>query len=129
MPLTFRSLLTLCLVSVSITLMNCKAGNIPGDSNLPFEEVVKSKLGPQFSVDQNSNHSHALCTQTRSENDHARRIFKYIVVRLSDHVVVNEGSFSMGYVRWINYNSIEVATSSANNDALQTKKIVIDSQE
>jgi hypothetical protein len=124
-----RNLITLCVLSVSIVLLSCQAGNTQASSNVSLEEVVKSKLGPQFSTDHNSNHSYALCQQTRSENDHARRNFKYIVVRLSDNKIMNEGSFVMGHVKWVSNNAIEVATASSNNDSLQTKKIVVDSEQ
>ena len=122
-------MLTIWAILVSIALYNCKAGNAQSNSNAEFENVVKSKLGPQFSTDHNSNHSYALCQQTRSENDHARRNFKYIVVRLSDNKIMNEGSFVMGHVKWVSDNAIEVATASSNNDSLQTKKIVVDSEQ
>lgn len=72
-----------------------------------IDAIVKEKLGSDVVVAYNDSKEYALCQQ-KNKSSHALRSFKYIVIRVSDNVITNQGSFQNGYVRWLNENTIEV---------------------
>ena len=122
--------LTLFVLAVSILLLSCRAGNKSSSEIKPgFEEVVKTKLGAHYTVDDNPNHQYALCQQTRSENDHARRSFTYIVVRRSDNKVLHEGMFILGSAKWLDVETIEITTTPGTGDQTELKQINISAKE
>ena len=121
-------LLTHLLLFVFILFSGCKASGNRELSNDSFDSVVKSKLGPDYLIEHNSNHRLALCQQKRSDNDHMRRTFKFAVVQLNDNKILHEGSFALGYVKWIDVNTIEVATTVDDSERTNIKTIVIDSE-
>ena len=121
--------LTLFVLAVSILLLSCRAGNRPSsEDQTSFDEVVRGKLGSNYTVDDNPNHEYALCQQKRSENDHARRTFAYIVVRRSDNEIVHNGTFVLGSAKWVDPNTIEV-TTSGSNDQVEVRQINISGRE
>jgi hypothetical protein len=126
MPEKLRRIsLTLCALSVFIVLLNCKAAQKNDQKpSVAFENLVKSKVGAKYKVDYNVSKTYALCQQERAE-DHIRRNIKYIVVRLSDNKVINEGFYSMGYVKWFDNNSIEVLSSSIQGTERAGEKKII----
>jgi hypothetical protein len=114
---------TLGCLFVSIALLNCRAlkkSDVAGDA---FDSLVASKLGEKFIVKYNINRTYALCQQERTD-DHQRRNLKYIVVRTKDNTLVQEGSFSMGYVQWHDEDAIEVFSSSSSRDDSGDKRII-----
>jgi hypothetical protein len=122
-------LFTTLAFSVLMMLLGCRASEKnPQNSNEPLEQVVQSKLGKEFMVEYNADRRFALCQQKRSDNDHARRVFNYFVIRMNDNKLVNEGSFIMGYAKWIDKNTIEVATSQEGRETLEIRKISIDTE-
>ena len=122
-------LFTQLILFVLIALCGCKVpGNTSQSLNESFEDVVKLKLGPDYLVQNNSDNRFALCQQKRSDNDHMRRIFKYVVVQLKDNKIVREGSFVMGYVKWIDTKQIEVATTSDGDEKPGIRRILIDTE-
>jgi hypothetical protein len=121
--------LTLFILAVSILLLNCRAGNNSlSENQTSFDEVVKAKLGANYTVDDNPDHEYALCQQKRSENDHARRTFAYIVVRRSDNEIVHEGTFALGSAKWVDAKTIEVTTTSSH-DQVEVRQINISGKE
>lgn len=126
MPEKLRRIsLTLCVLSVFIVLLNCKAAQKNDqEPSVAFENLVKSKVGAKYKADYNVSKTHALCQQERT-GDHIGRNIKYIVVRLSDNKVIIEGSYSMGHVKWFDNNSIEVLSSSIQGtESAGEKKII-----
>jgi hypothetical protein len=106
-------------------LLNCRAAEKnPQQKNTLPEALIKSSLGEKYTVTYNAAKTYALCQQSR-EGDHLRRKFRYIVVRLSDNAIVNEGSFQMGYVKWHDEASIEVLNSSSVRDDRSAEKKII----
>jgi hypothetical protein len=114
---------TLCCVIVSIALVNCRTSKKSGDVDNVFHALVASKLGEKFIVNYNTTKTYALCQQKRAD-DHQQRNLKYIVVRTSDNTLIQQGSFSMGYVQWHNENEIEVFSSSSSRDDSGDKRII-----
>jgi hypothetical protein len=123
------SLLTHIVLFVFIILGACKnTGNRTAQSNVVLDAVVEPRLGPDYLTEFNVDRRYVLCQQKRSENDHARRLFKYVVVRVNDRKILNEGAFVMGYVKWIDSAHIEVATTLDDNQKTDVKRIAIDSE-
>jgi hypothetical protein len=123
------SLLTRIVLFVFIILSACKnTGNKTAHSDNSLDVVVEPRLGADYLTEFNVDRRYALCQEKRSENDHARRIFKYVVVRINDKKILNEGTFVMGYVKWIDSAQIEVATTLDDNQKTDVKRIAIDSE-
>lgn len=108
--------------------MNCRAAEKSSLDTAAFKSAVKAKLGEPYEVSYNKSQTYALCQQARS-GDHIQRRFNYIIVRLADNKVIKEGSFRMGYVKWLDEDSIEVSSSNASaakDNEKATKKEIID---
>jgi hypothetical protein len=71
------------------------------------ENLIVAKLGKNITREENETKTHVLYVQ-KTQGDHPARIFNYVVERKSDKKIVLEGSFQMGYVKWITNSSIEV---------------------
>jgi hypothetical protein len=117
-----RLVFTLCLLVVSISLMDCKGADAASQKNT-LDSVVSERLGNKYDLAYNASKTYVLCQQQR-EADHNQRNFKYVVVRLSDHQVVREGTFRMGHVQWQDDTSIEVLSFSSIRDEQGEKKII-----
>jgi hypothetical protein len=104
-------MLTILLVAVSITCDSCRAANKDQPTkNSPLEDLIKARIGNDFVVEFNTHKTHALCYQKHTD-DHAQRTMQFIVVRLSDNKEVADGTFTMGYVKWKDDETIEVLTT------------------
>jgi hypothetical protein len=90
------------------------------------DEKIKSLLGSAYSVNYNETKKFALYQQSRV-NDHVNRSFKYVVVRLSDNKILNQGSFRKGYVKWIDATKIEVA-SATKGETISKTLVDVDNQ-
>lgn len=118
-------LFTLLILGTLVIFPACSATKHYRDTQTDFETTVKRKLGAQYAVSYNTAKTHALCQQMRS-GDHSQRSFRYLVIELSNNKVMREGSFRMGYVRWVNDQSIEVSNSSVGrkNEKANNKEII-----
>jgi hypothetical protein len=119
---SIRLVFTLFMLTVSISLMDCKGAGAASQKNT-LDSVVNEQLGKKYDMAYNASKTYALCQQLR-EADHSQRNFKYVVVRLSDHRVVREGSFRMGHVQWQGDTSIEVLSFSSVHDEQGEKKVI-----
>ncbi|MEX2230957.1 MAG: hypothetical protein WD824_02260 [Cyclobacteriaceae bacterium] len=116
--------LTILLLLVSITLGSCGASRQGGNQNPELEALVDRTLGAENIIEFNDTRTFALCQQ-KPGADHARRQYRYVVVRLEDNNIVNEGVFTMGYVKWLDTSSIEVFSGSLSpGEEGGTKKII-----
>lgn len=107
----------LLFISLNLLLLSCKANY---NQENKIKEIAEKELGNDYSIAFNDNKAYVLCQQNRI-NDHANREIKYIVVNVSSKEIVNKGSFQSGYVKWLNNESIEVATSDKfSPDVLKT---------
>jgi len=84
--------------------------------------MADSALGGHNSIELNGAKTFALCQQ-RPGADHARRQYRFVVIRLKDGAIVHEGAFSMGHVKWLDDESIEVVSASSSAEG-GTKKII-----
>jgi hypothetical protein len=120
----FSTALVIPLIVICfLTCCTAQKNNTAINNN--FESIIKTKLGPAFTIDFNESKSYALGTQQR-QGDHIRRNFKYIVVRLSDNKILQEGSYTMGSVKWIDNNSIEIVSEASTHgrDIDSNKKVI-----
>jgi len=116
--------LTISLLLVSITLSGCGASKQSNNQNADLQAFVDNVLGKENIIEFNETKSFALCQQ-KPGIDHARRHYRYIVVRVKDNTAVDEGVFSMGYVKWLDDSSIEVFSGlSSPGEPNGTKKII-----
>jgi hypothetical protein len=113
--------LTLLLCAVSMTYEGCHR---PVARVRDISSIVNELLGENNDITYNKPKTFALCQQERS-GDHAARRFKYIVVRMADMEIVHEGSFRLGYVKWVTDDSIEVLdTGHTSSDEPVEKKVI-----
>ncbi len=115
---------TIILILIFITAGSCRSAQNKPDQDKNFASLVRQTIGAENEVVLNTSETYALCQQKRHA-DHFRRKIKYIIVRLSDNTIVREGTFSGGYVKWYNHDSIEVFSSSpSGKEESSTKKII-----
>lgn len=105
-------------------VLACSSSSKTSQTNI--DEIVKNRLGNQYTVAYNSSRSYALCQQSPA-GDHVNRTFKYVVVKMSDHNVTKEGSFRNGYVKWIDDTAIEVGTSGTD-EKIEKEVIRVEAQ-
>jgi hypothetical protein len=117
-----RLVFTLCLLTVSISLMDCKGADTASQKKT-LDSVVSERLGNKYDLAYNASKTYTLCQQQR-QGDHSQRNFKYVVVRLSDLQVVREGTFRMGNVQWQDDTAIEVLSFSSIRDERGEKKTI-----
>jgi hypothetical protein len=103
----------------SISVLACCSSSKTAHTDL--DAFVKNRLGNHYTISYNNSNSYALCQQSRTD-DHANRSFKYLVLKVSDRSVINEGLFKNGYVKWVDDKSIEVGT--AGKDEKIDKKVI-----
>ncbi len=93
----------------------------------PLKEqgVIASKLGNNITTEENTDKTHLLLKQ-KPEGENVARVYKYIVVRKSDNQIVLEGTYQLGYVKWINDSQIEVLSlpSVTEQDESKYKKVL-----
>ena len=82
----------------------CRTTKTEGDT---LEKTVKSKLGKEFSEEYNQSRTFILYKQEENPEKIGEPL-KYLVVRVSDTTIVQEGYFTRGYVKWIDNKTIEV---------------------
>lgn len=88
------------------------------------EALAKHELGPDFRIELNESKMHALCQQTIA-NDHVNSVVKFVVIRISENMIIKKGSFQTGYVKWVSNESIEIATSDKFSPTLKKETIQI----
>ena len=114
--------LTIIFLFVSMSLAGCRAAHSPG-READLQEVADRVLGRGNQVVYNASKTYALCQQ-KPGSDHARRRYRYVVIRLHDLAIMREGQYSMGYARWFDNDSIEVVSGSPSVNKGSTKTII-----
>ena len=106
-------------------MLACKSQSVQNNNSIESPEVVaKRELGNDFRTDLNESKTYALCQQTIA-NDHANSIVKFVVIQVSDNTIVKRGSFQSGYLKWINNESIEIASADKFSPDLKKQTIQI----
>lgn len=105
----------LCLgfVAVAILLFSC-AGSQPSavsvaSTNPPWlVDLAKQKVGPSPAIESNKTGTFFLCWQDK-ESESGVPSLQYIIVRTGDQRVVEQGSVTMGEVKWTGEYEVEIS--------------------
>ncbi|MFZ6013029.1 MAG: hypothetical protein ACOYXT_21985 [Bacteroidota bacterium] len=114
-----------------IVLLSCSpASKSQYSGHRDLQTIAEEKLGKNFNAEYNAEKTYLLCKENR-QGDHANRLFKFIVIKIADHSIVHEGTYKMGYVKWLDNESLEVATSNdpARDDQVSKKIINVTSEQ
>jgi hypothetical protein len=106
-------LIVACCLSATVT--NCQSTGKHSTLQKKASAIATEKLGKKYTCDNNTSGTFTLCKQVR-EGDQVQREFRYILLRLSDHKIIREGSFRMGDAHWRDDASIEVINTSSVRD-------------
>jgi hypothetical protein len=71
-------------------------------------KLASEKVGERPTIEANQDASFSLCWNDKMNNNQIPAL-QFIIVRMSDHKVVEEGSVTMGEVRWTNDYEVEVS--------------------
>jgi hypothetical protein len=104
------------------TLSGCRSSQRSADQ-AALQQTADSTLGKENLIQLNETKTFALCQQEPGA-DHARKQYRFVVIRLKDRAIVHEGAYSMGYVKWVDDRSIEVVSGSPSSQAGGTKRII-----
>lgn len=118
--------MTVLLVSIFV-LHACKATQVQ-QKPAGVDKIATSMLGKAYEVNYNTSKTLALCYQKR-QGDHINRKFKFIVVQIADNKIIKQGTYQLGYVKWVDDHTLEVASASTNQAASDKKLIDINIHE
>lgn len=94
------------LIFLIMLIFSCKSSSLPANQNKTLESVVAETLGEGAVIQKNKDATFALCTK---ENLSTRSV-SYLIVRLSDLVIVEKDNVSRASFTWIDNYKIEVKT-------------------
>jgi hypothetical protein len=80
-----------------------------------IESIAASELGKQYSIIYNTEKTFALCDQ-KPMDGHARQKLKFIVIEVANHNIVHRGSYQLGYVKWLDEDSLKVYSKDNTSD-------------
>lgn len=100
--------ITLLISTVFMLSSGCQAERHQAKTKII--SIADHNLGKSNMIEYNSSKTFALCIQTTTDS-HVARKYKFIVIKVSDGTIVYRGSFSLGYVKWLNDNSLEILNS------------------
>jgi hypothetical protein len=107
-----------------VTLISCRGSKNGTDQDTTLKKIASEAVGPENNIEFNNSETFALC-QENAGASHARKQYRFVVVRLKDLAIVRKGTFAMGYVKWLDNDSIEVYSGSpALKEAGSSKKII-----
>lgn len=94
-------------LSMLIMLTTCKSSATKKEiSGTSVQQQIKKELGDDVLTDYNTSKSYALIQQIQIPEKIGSSI-RFVVIRLSDTVVVHKGTYTRGYVKWIDDNTLE----------------------
>lgn len=97
------STLGLCMLML---LTNCKSSHTKKEIS-DGSIQIKTQLGEDVTTAYNASKSYALLQQIQDPKNIGSKKIHFIVMRVRDSVVVHEGSYMHGYVKWVDDNSLE----------------------
>ena len=71
--------------------------------------LASEKVGKDATIERNNNQSFTLCWSNKENPSNNMPVLQFIIVRMSDHKVVEQGAVTMGSVKWINVYEVEVS--------------------
>ena len=92
------------------------------DSKL--QEFISKKLG-KSTLEYNTSKEFVLCYENEGN---ASEVYKYLIIRIRDQLIVEEGTFRPGYIKWINDDEIEIrsipGTFKSDDDLKKYTRII-----
>lgn len=111
-------------ILLMVILVSCHSSKNGADQDIRLKKIANEAVGSENNIEFNKSETFALC-QEKAGAIHARKQYRFVVVRLKDMVIVHKGAFSMGYVKWIGNDSIEVYSGSPGlKEGGSSKKII-----
>ncbi|HYG02613.1 MAG TPA: hypothetical protein VD927_09210 [Chryseosolibacter sp.] len=111
-----KSFVTLISLSLLFVLANCKSadtsrnsGNIDSGNSTDLATALKIRLGPDPIAEENE--AQTLILYKQQPGGHVKVTYKFVVVRKSDKVIIHEGQYQMGYVKWADNSTLELVSS------------------
>jgi len=74
-----------------------------------LETLASGQVGKDATIERNLNQSFALCWNNKVNPSNNMPVLQFIIVRMSDHKVVEQGAVTMGSIKWIADYEVEVS--------------------
>lgn len=74
-----------------------------------LDALASEQIGQGSTIEANQNKSFALCWKDATNPSNNMHVLKFIIVRMADHKVVEQGSVTMGAVKWMTDYKVEVS--------------------
>lgn len=108
-------------ILVITVIISCRSSNPHGNS---IEQFTSLRMR-SAEIDYNQSKDIALCYEKETNTAGLK---KFEVIRVKDNLIIEEGSFRPGYIKWINNYEIELldlpGALKENQDLNQFKKII-----
>jgi hypothetical protein len=100
-----------CLFLLAIILGSCAKPPITAatSTNDWLETLTTGEVGKGSTIEANQNNSFTLCWNEAANPSNNMPVLKFIIVRMSDHKVVEQGSVTMGSIKWTDDYQVEVS--------------------
>lgn len=116
-------LFTLLLSFVLTSFTSCNATNASGRNELT--SIAESELDRDYLITFNTSETFALCIE-KPQDDHAGKKYKYVVVDLTHHTILNKGVYQYGYVKWADNESLEIySLKNFASDKAKSDKVIV----
>lgn len=99
---------------VLLICLFCSCASSVTTSNTPTDwlvDLASEKIGEDPSIEKNQSQSFALCWRNFTNPSNNMPIVNFVVVRMADHRVVEQGSVTMGSVNWKTDYQVEISTA------------------
>ena len=104
--------------------MSCRGTKGGADQDAALRKLANEAVGSENTIEFNNSKTFALCREKPGAS-HARKQYHFVVIRLEDITILHKGTFSMGYVKWLDNDSIEVFSGSPSlKDEDSSQKII-----
>jgi hypothetical protein len=94
------------VVAVTFFLVQCQPKNLSRPTTSSKTTEALSRLGNGYRTSFNSSHTYVILTEKEDVATIGKNIY-FVVMWIADSVVVYEGSYHRGYVKWVDEKSIE----------------------
>jgi len=100
------SLLVALILSSCATTTTTTSSVSQGDW---LDNLAAQKVGKDATIERNNNQSFSLCWNNKVNPSNSMPVLQFIIVRMSDHKVVEEGAVTMGSIKWISDYEVEIS--------------------
>jgi len=103
--------LHVCLSVLAFTLGSCAKSSSTatrGDSDW-LVNLASEKVGQGPTIEANESGSFSLCWKDAVNPSNSMPVLNFIIVRMADHKVVEQGAVTMGTVKWTDDYQLEVS--------------------